>query len=1389
MKQKRNSYEMKSSPREFYLTDFLFKLREKLQEPYMVLIMLLIYLSTPNNMWSQQVGDNPSGNNVNYNDFFVKNIEEPNASTFKEVKLSAANPYVGSANISIPLYVIKDGDISVPISLSYLSTGVKANSVASNVGLNWTLNAGGMVNKVVEGFEDFGVEFRNPLRKPFDNDPDDDCNVIPSFCNYRKLKYDDFERPADLINTIGDGSIGLKSLGWFLGDEPLDIKDFLGYTSNYLDKILTVEELNRYKIKQDVYPDFFFVNAPGLSTTFTHRKDKTAFEIENSGNKIKTTIGKSNVINFLPKFHDESYFHTIQTFYGSKPRPLTCINNIEITNTSGTKYSFKELDVNQYITRNSFGPFQYGSSISAHLSSQEVSAYHLNSIKDANGREVTFEYEKYTLQSFSPSSSSSHNLGRDEKFRLTNASITEVYYPQLNRLTKINFSNGSVEFKYNLNRRDNQGDKALTGIIIRDKQNKIVKAFSLKYNYFSSNTDCNEPYCLRLKLTSVREYDATNNSLPPYLFFYDETKLPEVGTHNIDYLGYANSTEYTSYRQLTGYVSNIYYSYDKGRLSFSPVKIFSDSYELAKNARSLAPNLKYSMAGTLNRIKEPTGAEKYFTYELNTFSTPTVKNITAAGLRLKQQLIKDEKGHTKLLENYTYENEDGSSSGFLNNLPTYGDVSVSKAYRTNPEVYNIKYGITSGHLNFRTYSSPKNKLKLVQGNNIGYARVVIKNGINNGVIERNYHTAKEYPIEEPKLYRASFNGQALEEITDTYSDYKLVDSYKNGGHFPHYNNKDILLGKMWLERVFDADNELVSQKEIQYQYDVLEEMQQNVELYRSQLVITPELEGDYPILIQPKIFSHRNLQSVVKDKTIYPNENIEQVGQFTYHNTFPFVKESKMIFNDDQSITTKNYYPFEISTANTLGDTPLTGYEMEAIASLNNDHQINSPIQTESYRNDQLIGLQRTNFGVFHNNHILPKSIASAKGVRPLEEQVEFTAYDTAGNLEEASRVNGSKIRYVWGYQREYIIAKIEGYTNELTTEQIDLMNNASSVSNQDNDRTVDFVGKEGTLRQALHQIRQAFITANVTTSTYDPLIGITSITNPRGETVYYEYDNFNRLEFIEDQNNNVITQYCYNYKGERKKCNYDKDNNIDVRITINIGEFKEYMIPSPVRENYVEEGFYPVKENTFPWYTWPEINDINTGPPDLLPKYSMHPMFYRTNVIGYYHNPDDFNPDPVSELNTSFYTLNDRFVGARGYIKTFRNGYAFAINDLDKLAECDATRRAVGRTVATNCTNSDNAIENLILKWHILVDGEKYPLHIAPEIKTVFFVPRCLDNKIGKVVCEIYRKNDTDQSNPYRKVESDEMIFSAGFEPLDNNGSDNCGASAFTPPTFLLNN
>ncbi|MEL7124040.1 MAG: hypothetical protein AAFO07_31670, partial [Bacteroidota bacterium] len=60
----------------------------------------------------------------------------------------------GIPQISIPIHTLTEGNLSLPVSLSYHASGIKVAETASWVGTNWTLQAGGMVSRTVMGIPD-----------------------------------------------------------------------------------------------------------------------------------------------------------------------------------------------------------------------------------------------------------------------------------------------------------------------------------------------------------------------------------------------------------------------------------------------------------------------------------------------------------------------------------------------------------------------------------------------------------------------------------------------------------------------------------------------------------------------------------------------------------------------------------------------------------------------------------------------------------------------------------------------------------------------------------------------------------------------------------------------------------------------------------------------------------------------------------------------------------------------------------------------------------------------------------------------------------------------------------------------------------------------------------
>lgn len=71
--------------------------------------------------------------------------------------------YTGTPDISVPIYTINTGKLSLPIVLRYGASGVRVAQNASNVGLDWSLSAEGVLQETVFGIPDNNSYHQNGL--------------------------------------------------------------------------------------------------------------------------------------------------------------------------------------------------------------------------------------------------------------------------------------------------------------------------------------------------------------------------------------------------------------------------------------------------------------------------------------------------------------------------------------------------------------------------------------------------------------------------------------------------------------------------------------------------------------------------------------------------------------------------------------------------------------------------------------------------------------------------------------------------------------------------------------------------------------------------------------------------------------------------------------------------------------------------------------------------------------------------------------------------------------------------------------------------------------------------------------------------------------------------
>jgi len=92
---------------------------------------------------------------TNTSDGFKITPVSPNTASLGLYGHTPVGHYTGIPNIDIPIYEIDLDGKKIPISISYHASGIRVAQEASSLGLGWTLNLGGCIAKSVNGEDDF----------------------------------------------------------------------------------------------------------------------------------------------------------------------------------------------------------------------------------------------------------------------------------------------------------------------------------------------------------------------------------------------------------------------------------------------------------------------------------------------------------------------------------------------------------------------------------------------------------------------------------------------------------------------------------------------------------------------------------------------------------------------------------------------------------------------------------------------------------------------------------------------------------------------------------------------------------------------------------------------------------------------------------------------------------------------------------------------------------------------------------------------------------------------------------------------------------------------------------------------------------------------------------
>jgi YD repeat-containing protein len=704
-----------------------------------------------------------------------------------------------------------------------------------------------------------------------------------------------------------------------------------------------------------------------------------------------------------------------------------------------------------------------------------TSSWYLSDITTPTTEIFHFDYINSSSTSSTSKSEEYNTLGSDGGYKIT-TTTTETLNPVI--LKKVSSNSGYVEL-LNDSRLDLINAKKITGIRLHNNNDGLVKSIEFNQSYFNSQENCSQPECKRLKLLAVHQ-----NTIKKYEFEYNPLNLPKRGSPQIDHWGYYNGN------------------------NLSHLIPRSDPLNVS-NYRE--PNEATTKANILEKITYPTGGYSKFSFGLNSYREG-ISNLGSGGLRI-ESIEAGTDFETPIITSYTYLNDDSSSSsGVQYNLPTYA-ITQMEFYGDNGIFYDVENTIVS--------SSSYSELLDLKGSNIGYSNIITNNP-NGGKEILKYTNLNSNPnILNPNDYFSyAQQGTSLNLINPfgrPFGPYSESRSHQRG-----------LLKEKILKK---SDGQEVNH--IWNNYDEIPHLNMLEAIgYRLTFAWVLDMGGyafwdGYAAKYKETNGNYKLINSI--ERSIHEDGEIDIITNYQYSFSKPTLMTSKEIIRNNSSTSTTLYkYPFNLIG---IEQSPY----MQNLVDLN---RISEPVITELFTGDEKISEHHYKYesSIATGNLVLVVEQHDKKGngninINNIENRkVRITKYDS-GKILEYKLESGIPITLIWGYQDSYPIAKIENATYSQVSSQIQIL---KTLSNLDYDSCLDSEScNEKDLRSALGNLRDTLPNASVTTYTYDPLIGVTSITDSRGNITYYKYDDFNRLISVKDSEGKIISKNEYHYKGQ----------------------------------------------------------------------------------------------------------------------------------------------------------------------------------------------------------------------------------------------------------------
>lgn len=1014
------------------------------------------------------------GQDDNYTKIY--NFQAPSVSAFNTYGAIPVSLYTGTPDISIPIYTIKENKLEIPISLQYNINNVKPNSHPGITGLGWTLFAGGSITRTQNGF--FFDEYKDHI-----------YSTDYGYLYKVKRLADDWYNHVNFSKWEKD-----TTLTWFSDKRLKKEAELLLSTSGYTPGAF-----------RDISPDKFSFNFLNYSGSFY---------LNHTGKWIV-----DSETPFIVKYELITYSNTREQI--SKPIPTgegnqSTIKSFTLIAPDGLEFTFGGVDAIDYsISYYMQGyPYQYPVATTWHLSKI---TFPDSDASLANKESIEFEYTPSTPNlegnwSFAILSGSNtlYNVmnGKGLTLQLVMpvllkrikstefGNIVDFFYKETKELGYPDFffpelntyPGGSVPLSLGgLVNEENAGSyyrfiKSETDL--KWQQLERIKLYypenEILFGYTESKNE-------RLKLKSLKRTSA--NLAEVYTFGYNSTKLPPYFSGHYDHMGFYNGRDFSFTLNDT-----LYASPERG--TFTQI---ADRFYTVRHPDG-SKNAMYASAEMLNRITYPTGGHSVFEYEPHNAAyrvSPDRQSLQQTfnypgGVRIKKILNYTKDNIFAYANSYYYfldfnpeDKELGNFSGIAAFTPNY------KWDLYDRDGKFVKQYLTSGGTS-QAYAN-------LEGSHIGYSTVT--------------------------ECREDINGDIKGYTTYSYSNFgigffdnkPLVSVHSHPiSPFTPFSSNATKRGKLLSKKTYDSNN--VLKEEIINKYDRYDNTKiRFIDLQKvaGTSIPTPDLKGHQNIVLggsyEVDIYDYKVTSGTIKQ---YDGSG-EVIASTSYeYDNNKQLKTKKVKTSLGQDYIFSYNYPYNYPED--------TGYK-----DLVNRNIISSPIEEITTNNGREIYRKKTTY-TYNSLGTIRASLPSAiqisyRGVSDLTNVLSYNKFNILHKPTQVTRKDGIVVAYIWGYSDQYVVAEIANSTSSEVWKLMDQL----GISIEDLEKGI---------MSKINLLQNALPNALVTTYTHKPLVGVLTMTDPRGVTTYYDYDAFGRLKetyIIENGVKKVIQVNEYHYQNQ----------------------------------------------------------------------------------------------------------------------------------------------------------------------------------------------------------------------------------------------------------------